>query len=353
MKSILKTVAAVAMLAFATPAFAGGVTVADDGTSKTKLEALFFLNTTMDSTKVNGVKTAESTGLSVDRAYFTLKHSFNSDWMMRFTTDMNQDTALGGKKQNIYLKYAYVEGKLADDAAVLRLGQSHTPWIDYEQGLWGHRYVAKVTSDYFKFDDSSDLGIGLKGDLADGMVKYWITETTGAGYGNGAGSTKGVDLNTRLGIYPIEGLTLDVQFRDGYRGTKTFGVAGTKNQLIQAMATYGMGKDWRVGANWLSNKGRDSLGVNKGTNIKANGFSVWGTAKFAGKFGAFARYDSMKDKSAAGVQTAKNTRTTAGVEYSPIKGVTFSLAGEEYKNAIVGGNTTKDSRIGLFSQIKL
>ena len=119
------------------------------------------------------------------------------------------------------------------------------------------------------------------------------------------------------------------------------------------MATYGMGKDWRVGANWLSNKGRDSLGVNKGTNIKANGFSVWGTAKFAGKFGAFARYDSMKDKSAAGVQTAKNTRTTAGVEYSPIKGVTFSLAGEEYKNAIVGGNTTKDSRIGLFSQIKL
>lgn len=353
MKSILKTIATVAMFALATPAFAGGVTVAKDGDSKTKLEALFFLNTTMNTTKVNGVKTAESTGLAVDRAYFTLKHSFNDDWMMRFTTDMENNANLNSKNQNIYLKYAYVQGKLVGDAVVLRLGQSHTPWIDYEQHLWGHRYVAKVASDYFKFDDSSDLGIGLKGDVADGLVKYWVTETTGAGYGNKTGSTKGMDLNARVGVYPIEGLTLDAQFRDGYRGTKTLGVVGTKNQLVQVMATYGMGKDWRVGANWLSNKGRDSLGVNKGTNIKANGYSVWGTAKFGGNFGAYARYDAMKDKSAAGVQTAKNTRIVGGIEYAPIKNVTFSLGLENYKNAVVGGATTKTSRVGLFTQVKL
>jgi hypothetical protein len=353
MKTILKTIAVAAMFAFTAPAFAGGVTVAADGTSKTKVEALFFLNTTMDTTKVNGTKTAESNGLAVDRAYLTVKHYFNDDWMMRFTSDMESASGAGGKQQNIYLKYAYVEGKLAGKAAVLRLGQSHTPWIDYEQHLWGHRYVAKVTSDYFKFDDSSDLGVGLKGKVADGMVKYWATATTGAGYGNKTGSTKGIDYNFRVGVYPIEGLTLDVQHRTGYRGTKTFGVAGTKNTLTQVMASYGMGKTFRVGANWLSNKGRDSKGVNKGTNIKANGYSVWGTAKFAGSFGAFARYDSMKDKGATGVQTAKNTRTVAGIEYSPIKNVTFSLAGEEYKNAVVGGNTTKNSRIGLFSQIKL
>jgi len=341
------------MFAFAAPAFAGGVVVANDGESKTKLEALFFLNTTADTTKVNGVKTADSTGLAVDRAYLTLKHYFNSDWMMRFTTDMETNNNLNSKNQNIYLKYAYVEGKLAGKAAVLRLGQSHTPWIDYEQHLWGHRYVAKVTSDYFKFDDSSDLGIGLKGKVADGMLKYWATATTGAGYGNKTGSTKGIDTNFRIGVYPIDGLTLDVQYRTGYRGTKTLGVAGTKNTLTQVMATYGMGKDWRIGANWLANKGRDSKGVNKGTNIKASGYSVWGTAKFAGNFGAFARYDSMKDKSAVGVQTAKNTRTVAGIEYAPLKGVTFGLALENYKNAVVGGNTTKDSRVGLFSQIKL
>ncbi len=353
MKTILKTMATVAMLAFAAPAFAGGVVVADDGESKTKLEALFFLNTTNSTTKVNGVKTADSTGLAVDRAYFTLKHYFNNDWMMRFTTDMETNSALASKNQNIYLKYAYVEGKLAGKAAVLRLGQSHTPWIDYEQHLWGHRYVAKVTSDYFKFDDSSDLGIGLKGDLADGMAKYWATATTGAGYGNKTGSTKGIDYNFRVGVYPIEGLTLDAQYRTGYRGTKTLGVAGTKNTLAQIMLSYGMGKDWRVGANWLSNKGRDSKGVNKGTNIKADGYSLWGKATFAGSFGAFARYDAMKDKGATGIQTAKNTRTVAGVEYAPIKNVTFALALENYKNAVTAGATTKDSRVGLFSQIKL
>ncbi len=340
------------MFAFTAPAFAGGVTVAADGESKTKLEALFFLNTTMDTTKVNGVKTADSTGLAVDRAYLTLKHYFNDDWMMRFTTDMNRDTALAGKKQNIYLKYAYVEGKLAGDAAVLRLGQSHTPWIDYEQGLWGHRYVAKVTSDYQKYDDSSDLGIGLKGKLADGMVKYWVTETTGAGYGNSAGSTKGTDLNIRLGVYPIEGLTFDVQFRDGYRGSKTLATAAantfTKHKLTQAMVTYGMGKDWRVGVNYLNNKQTTT-----GVSTKEDGFSVWGNAKFAGNFGAFARYDVINTKNNAGVKTAKDTRTVAGVEYTVTKGVTFALAMEEDKVAPVAGGSTKKSRVGLFTQIKL
>lgn len=352
MKSLLKTVAAVAMLAFATPAIAGGVTVANDGTSKTKLEALFFLNTYAHKKTTGATTNTDNLGLNVERAYLTLKHTFNDDWMMRFTTDMETNGALASKNQNIYLKYAYVQGKLAGDAVVLRLGQSHTPWIDYEQHLWGHRYVAKVTSDYYKFDDSSDLGVGLKGKLADGMVKYWITETTGAGYGNKTGSTKGTDLNVRVGVYPIDGLTLDVQYRDGYRGGKTFAaVAPVKNKLTQVMATYGM-NDWRVGANYLDNKGRDSFGINKGATQKATGFSVWGTAKF-GDFGAFARYDDMKNKN-AGVQTSKDKRTTGGIEYTVTKGVTFSLAMEENKTTPVGGvNVIKDSKYGLYSQIKL
>lgn len=352
MKSILKTIAAVAMLAFATPAFAGGVTVADDGTSKTKLEALFFLNTTNETTDVAGVKTKDSTGLAVDRAYLTLKHSFNSDWMMRLTTDVDSNAGAGlSKQQNIYLKYAYLQGKLVDDAVVLRLGQSHTPWIDYEQHLWGHRYVAKVASDFFKYDTSSDLGIGLKGKLADGMVGYFVTATTGAGYANKVGSTDGIDFNSRVGIYPIDGLTLDVQYMNGYKGTKVFGAAAaaiTKSTLMQVMATYGMGKDWRVGANYLINK-KENLGLTP----QDNGYSVWGTAKFAGNFGAFARFDDITNENAAGAEIGTDQRLTAGVEYSPIKNVTFALAFENRDTKPVGGARVEKLRAGLYSRIKL
>ena len=258
-------VAAAFLMGMAPSAFAGGVQI--DNTSladilmekgvltksdvkaikknndgQLKLEALFYLNTysqKADTTTAAGTTSTKTSGLAVDRAYFTAKYSFNDDWMMRLTTDMGAEATLG-KQQNIYLKYAYLQGKLAGDAAVLRLGQSHTPWIDYEQGLWGHRYVAKVMSDQYKFDDSSDLGIGLKGKLLDGMIGYWITETNGTGYGNGARSN-GLDFNSRLGIYPVDGLTLDFQFRDGYRGTKTnvasVGTSGVKSTFWQGMIT--------------------------------------------------------------------------------------------------------------------
>ena len=145
----------------------------------------------------------------------------NDDWMMRFTTDVGNEAALG-KDQNVYLKYAYVEGKLAGKAAVLRIGQSHTPWIDYEQGKWKHRYVAKVMSDQYKFDTSADLGFGLKGKVLDGVVDYFVTATNGTGYGKGNPTTghNGIDYNSRIGIHPVKGLDIDFQFMQGYKGTK-------------------------------------------------------------------------------------------------------------------------------------
>ncbi|HKI61795.1 MAG TPA: hypothetical protein VKA31_05830 [Mariprofundaceae bacterium] len=352
------------------------MTVAENGDSKLKVESLFYLNTTAHKADTNGVTQTKDTGLAVDRAYLTLKYSFNSDWMMRFTTDVESKAGgLTGKKQNIYLKYAYVEGKLAGDAAVLRLGQSHTPWIDYEQGLWKHRYVSKVMSDNFKFDDSSDLGIGLKGKLADGMVGYWVTETTGAGYGNGAGSTNGMDLNARIGIYPIEGLTLDVQFRDGYRGSKTFtggaATAGVKSTMYQVMATYGMGHDFRVGVNYLSNKdkarsaavstahgGAVSSGFATAAlndEVKSTGYGVWGWAKFAENFGAFGRYENLKNSLNGGTKE-KVTHYVAGVDYAVTKGVTFGLAFDSSKltnRAGTAGQTRKDTRYGLYTQVAL
>jgi len=356
LKATIKTIAAVSMMAFAAPAFAGGVNVYDDGESKLKVESLFYLNTTMQKQTTQAGLVKKTTGLAVDRAYLTLKYTFNENWMMRLTTDVaNNDATLaagGSKSQNIYLKYAYVEGKLMDDAVVLRLGQSHTPWIDYEQGLWGHRYVAKTMIDQLKFDDSSDLGIGLKGKLGDGLVEYWVTETTGAGYGNAKGSTNGTDLNARIGVHLLEGLTLDAQFRDGYHGTKTFtggaAVLGTKSTLTQVMATYGMGKDFRVGVQYVNNKAD-----NKTTNIstKDNGFGAWGWASLGNDFGAFAKYEGTKTK-VANIETLKTVHLVGGVEYTPVKNITFSLAVDQNKKTAPAGTFTKDISAGLYSQIK-
>jgi len=377
MKPIFKTIATAAMLAFATPAFAGGVTVAEEGESKLKLEALLFLNTyaqQADTTTAAGTVSTKTTGLAVDRAYFTAKYFFNDDWMMRITLDAGNDQSIGGKKQNVFLKAAYLEGKLVGDAAVLRVGQSHTPWIDYEQGLWKHRYASQVMSDKYKFDDSFDLGLGLKGKLADGMVKYFATATNGTGYGNAARSGS-IDLNTRIGIYPVEGLTLDFQYRTGNRGTKTtvgsVTTAGVKSTLMQAMVSYGT-DDWRVGGNYISNKDKANsatASISHGGNVssgyvtalagdeaKNTAYALWAWTKFAGDFGAFGRYEGMNTKLNASATKEKLTRYMAGVEYNAIKNVTFALVADSTKLTNRGGvtaNARKDTRYGLFTQVKM
>lgn len=235
MKTFIRTAALLATAAVATPAFAGGVTIAKDGDSKLKLEAKVFLNTTDYRKSVNGVQTDRTRSASLDRAYLGIKYYFNSDWMMRITYDVNNETAFNnanaanlGKTQNVFLKYAYLEGKLAGKAAVLRLGQSHTPWIDYEQGLWKHRYVSKVMSDQYKYDSSSELGIGLKGKVD--MFHYFVTATDGNSYSHAknfkTGGT-GIDFNSRVGV-ETNGFTADVQYITGFNGTKTSTTSGTK-----------------------------------------------------------------------------------------------------------------------------
>jgi len=357
LKATSKIIAATAMMAFAAPAFAGGVNVYDDGESKLKLEGKYFVNFLQETTKTNAGTSAKTVGLSVDRAYFGAKYYFDKNWMARITTDVQLEPGLGKRDNNIFLKYAYLEGKLYGKAVVLRLGQSHTPWIDYEQGLWKHRYVSKVLIDQYKFDSSSDLGIGLKGKVADGLVKYWVTATNGKGYGAGNQKFNAVDYNSRLGIYPVKGLTLDVQYRRGYMGSKTWNAAtqannpGNKHTLQQIMLSYGMKKDFRIGGNWVNNK---IVNQTTFTETKDTGFGLWGWAN-VDKFGAFARYDRLKVKKTGLAVKQTTTHTVVGVGYSPIKNVTLSLAWDQDKDTNAGnvtGATKTVTRTGLYSQFK-
>jgi len=344
---------ALGILAYSMPAFAGGVVVAENGDSKLKFETTVFSD--LSQVKTTGLATADTKkmGLAVSRAYFTGKYSFNKDWMMRVTTDVNLDPKLTKKNQNIFLKYAYVQGKLYGDALVLRLGQSHTPWIDHEEHLWGHRYMSTVLIDTNHYDASSDLGIGFKGKLADGLANYWFTYTNGHGYDHPAITGSSMDFDSRIGFAPISGLTLDFQYRNGYKGTKTTPqvTPSTKSTLYQAMVTYGAGHDYRIGANYAVNK--TSIAATT-TRTKETAYDLWAWTKFADQFGAVGRYEYVKDDKLAASQK-KKTRYLVGVEYFPTKNVALTLAYDYTKNqkgGVIDTAKGKVTKIGLYSEFK-
>jgi len=310
---------------------AQAVTVTDDGDSKLKISGKAFLGFTQVDN--DGTKTI---GGNVDRFYFQAKYT-KDIWTARITTDVNneQDNGAFKREMNVFLKYAYLEGKFSD-AATLRLGLSHTPWIDYEQKLWGHRYVSKVTSDYMGYDTSSDYGIGLKGKFADNLVSYWVTATNGGGYGK-PNQTGAVDLNTRVTFKPMDGLDVSLQYVSGYKGKKTDSTVdiADKHTMTQVMVSYGT-SDFRVGVNAIDVK---NLKTATGDDRTATG--LWATGKFSKEFGAFARLDS-EDK--AGV---KKDHTVIGFDYFAQKGVTLTAAYD-----LKDDNGTKTTTVGLFSLVK-
>jgi len=350
-KIIAATVAGIVCGMAMSTAQAGGITVVQNGDSKLAIESKVFTKLVSrkvtDSSATTDSKTQAAT---VDRAYFTVKYNFDKEWLMRVTTDVRQASSneLSSKNEYVFLKYAYLEGKLAGKAAVLRLGQSHTPWIDYEQGLWKHRYFNKVLVDQNGYDASSDLGIGLKGDVAQGKAHYWATLTNGAGYSRTDLKGKSMDFDARVGYDVLPGMTLDLQYRNGYKATKTQTIAagaasGTKSTLYQVMATYGAGSDYRVGVNYAKNKNAPS----GSTSVSETAYALWGWVKLPNDFGAFGRYEHTKDNQTTKL---KDDHYGVGVEYFPTKHVTLALGYDQVKSNNNGARDTKDSQIGLWSQ---
>ena len=337
-KQVSLTALALATALTATAAHAGGVTVAEKGDTKLKISGKAFLGFTQNDDGAG----AKTIGGNLDRFYMQAEY-YTGIWKARFTTDIHNESALG-KDQNVYVKYAFLEGKFSE-AATLRLGLSHTPWIDYEQHLWKHRFVAKVTTDHFKLDSSADNGIGLKGKLADGMVNYWVTETAGAGYGAPA-KTGALDFNSRISVAPVKGVDISLQYRNGYKGKKTDSTVNIadKETLTQLMASYGT-HDYRAGFNTIK---VTNYKTTTGEDMTAN--AVWGWAKFGGEYGAFARVEQLKWTGTVS-NGDKKDHQVFGVDYYATHGVTLSFAYDAQKTT-TGNTATTAKEIGLFTQLK-
>ena len=351
MKKRLIMLSAIAALGFASTANAG-VNVYDEGENKLNLSGLVRVDALSSSVKTvqGGVATKVDTqGFDLTRVYLTAKYTIDSNWLMRITTDVKYETGLG-KKSNIFLKYAYLEGKLAGDAAVLRLGVSHTPWVDYELALWKHAYLIDEPSSTFGYEASADLGVGLKGKLADGMVDYFVTAVNGKGYSDIA-KTNGIDYSGRVGVNPIEGLTIDLGYRTGYKGTKVSGTPALgKQTLTRAMVTYGSDA-FRVGGDYMINKDKTVA-----ASFQDKLYSLWAWAKFGGGFGLVGRYDHEKSNllvATPGSVDQKTSQITAGATFTPAKKVDFTLGYIKKKFTgykYVQNDTLEDTRVGIWAQ---
>lgn len=309
------------------------------------------------SQKSNGQKVAPSgTGFDIKRFYVGVDHKFNDVFSANVTTDFQYSSALSATE--LYIKKAYLQAKVSD-ALVIKLGSTDLPWVPFAEDIYGYRYVENTLIDRTKFGTSADWGVHASGKFMDGKVNYAVSVIDGAGY-KAPLRSKGMDIEGRISVVPIEHVTLAVGGYSGKLGKETEGATNiyhTANRF-NALAAYTT-KQYRIGVEYFS--AEDWNNVTTTTSDKSDGYSLFGSYSFTDKISAFGRYDYVKPTKET-ADTKKDNYYNIGLTYSPAKIVDFSLV---YKrdsvengtlatsNGTIGGSDkgTYDE-VGLFGQFR-
>lgn len=332
---------------------------ADSGTTISGKTYIDFTNiqqksdgTTIDPT---------GTGVDVKRFYFSVDHTFDDTWSADLTTDFNYVS--NDSQTQLFVKKAYLQGRFSD-ALQLRAGSADLPWVPYVENLYGYRYVENTLIDRLKFGTSADWGVHAGGKLADGMVDYSASVINGAGYKNPSRS-KAVDFEGRIGIHPIENVTLAVDYYDGKLGQEKQGGAATRSasrwDLVAAYVNpmYRAGAEYFSADNWNTSNNNGVLAANP--SDKATGYSLWGSVNPMEKVSVFARYDQARPNKDT-MSSLKDTYYNLGVNYQAYKNVDLALVYKHEKvdngtvstsNGSIGGTTDGSyNEIGVWTQVK-
>ena len=287
--------------------------------------------------KLSGTqKDDAASGFHFDRAYFEIRNKLTKEDMVRITLD--QKTA----DSKVFVKYAYWQHKQSD-ALNFKVGQNHTPLVDYLQSkLWGHRYVQKTFSDYYGAQTSSDIGISMFGKV-NKNIDYYVSLMNGEGYTHktdGAGyafmgRAEWHSSGVHIGVFGHA--ETDRGGQTGYDPTREEIYAWWSNDSIKIGGQYLAADDGDF-AKTGGGKFKDGKGYNILANIKVPAMGK--------KTTAFIRYDTMDER-----DTGDNhTLTIAGIEFAAAKGITMAV---DYQSDDKGtsGSSSVDT-IGIHSQFK-
>lgn len=337
----MKKTAVIVALGVACSVFGKGAYA--DGSS-TVISGKTYVDLTSKSIKdsATGAKSADSGyGSDVKRFYLGVSHQFDSTWSATFLTDIGDQN---GKHYDVFVKKAFVQAKLAP-SAIFRGGVADMPWIPFVEDIYGYRYVENTLTDRLNIGHSADWGTHFLGNA--GIFNYAVSLVNGGGYANPARS-KRQDLEARLAVEPVHGLTVAVGGYSGDLGkdTNTTPATHTANR-IDGLVAY-VSDDFRVGGEYFHVKNWNT--VTAVPSDSGDGYSLWASALIMPRLSLFGRMDRAtpsKDLNPG----MKDSYELVGLQYQPNKAVNVALAYKHEKvDSGIGGTAgylaTSEGSIG-------
>jgi hypothetical protein len=249
-------------------------------------------------------------GFWLRRIYFTYDNNLTETFAMRFRLEMSSPGDFKTSATLVpFVKDAYLSARIGKHT--LLLGLIGTPTYDSVEDFWGYRAMERTPIDLFKFGNSRDFGIGLKGALdAGNKLNYSVV------IGNGSGLRSEIDrgkaIYGRLGFQPVPAFFLEL-----YADYSSLGNGSAVN-IFQAFA--GVKGKW--GRSGLNLGLRHAQQADTSSNMKF--VSVFGVFKLCQKMEFIARCDRLLDPNPNGgkidyIPMASNARANvilAGLGWS-------------------------------------
>ena len=259
--------------------------------------------------------TIHPAAFNVTRAYINVTGNISHNVSFRVTPDVSRLTTTGATTSldgslTFRLKYAYGQFNLDDrwsKGSWVRLGEHHTPYVDWEEGIYRYRFQGQIMAEREGFISSSDFGLSthynFKGNFGDVHGGYYNGDTYSKAEAN---DQKAVQIRATLRPFPmlgvLKGLRLTAfydadNYMQGDARRRTIYTATFEHKYVNAGYTHLDATDQPTAV---------------AAEVKAQGYSVWATPRFPKGWEALLRYDYLKPNKS--VDAAKD-RKIAGVAY--------------------------------------
>ncbi len=138
----------------------------------------------------------DSNNFDITRAYLNVTGEFGHGVSGRVTADIYrwEDGSLAYR-----LKYAYAGYTPEGSGLTFKLGQIHTPWVDFEEAIWDFRMQGTIALDRNGYLTSSDFGAGIDGTWGKDAVTAQVGIYNGEGYNRTPGD-KRKDVAGRISV---------------------------------------------------------------------------------------------------------------------------------------------------------
>ena len=234
---------------------------------------------------------------NITRTYFTVKgrHFFSDEEKgyagYRITLDSKDINGQG--YYEVFVKYAYVEIGGVVPGLKVRLGQVPTPWIGFEEHIWGFRFLRKVFVDAAGYMSSTDRGLSVL--FRQNLVDLAVNVVNGEGY-HSPEVGKHKDLMARLSLFPFAGSegALAGLGLHGYGQLGTPATDFVRNRYIVALSE--KTPFFHLMGEYVMMEDGPSNGKTRGSGLSVHGSVDLG--KFTNpegnkSFGLFARFDQL------------------------------------------------------------